>query len=114
MFDESFLYRMEHPPLPQLAPVISVVSRLIQISEAFNCDDLRTVSARRRDETSHHGFAIQEDRTCTAFTFGAAFLGADQVCFLAQQAQESFVVSTMKCIGFPVDGCFNGGRGSVR
>jgi hypothetical protein len=60
-----------------------------------------------RDKTRHHGFAVQEHSACTAFTFSAAFLCADQISFFAQQSQQGFVVSALEGIFSAVDGCFN-------
>ena len=89
--DEGLLYRVQ----------------FFAVCQAFNSHDFSAVRARGRHQAGHYGLAIQEDCTSATFALGAAFFGADQLAFFAQQAQQGFVVAAGESVFFTVDRGFN-------
>ena len=55
------------------------------IGEAFHRDNFRFVGAWSGYHACHYSCAVQVNRAGSALTFSAAFLGADQASFFAQQ-----------------------------
>ena len=88
--------------------------KLTLLGQSFHRDNLRAVSAGRRDHAAHHRNTIQKNSAGAAFSLSAAFFRPHQSGLFPQQTQQGFFLPGFKAVRPPIDGGDDRSAGAVR